>query len=130
MKNQLFRVLPSREFVKNYLQLFIPKGFDTYYQFYRQDVVDKKVAQKMKRSYFKNNFRKYYLPCKYNKYFPTIDEKKAITILRQLLKIYGYNIISREKYERGNKYLVYKLVKTHEPIKIKNGVGTNIVYFD
>ena len=111
MKHQLFRLLPSREFVKNYLQLFIPSGFDIYYQFYKQNIIDKNVINKMNISYFKNNFKKYYLPCKYNKYFIKINEKNAITILRQVLKIYGYNISSKEKYERGNKYLIYNLVK-------------------
>jgi hypothetical protein len=109
-KNQLFRVLPTKEFVQNYLKLFSPGGFENeYFQFTRDDIKNKKITKTMKNDYFNKHFIKFYLPCKYRKYLQNVDEKKAITILRQLLKVYDYNIISSEKYSRGNKFLVYKL---------------------
>jgi len=127
-KNQLFKKIPSREFVINFLKLFIPNGFDVYYEFYRDDINRKQVYAKLKLSYFTNNLKGYYLPCKYKKYFYNLDDKKLITILRQLLKIYGYNISSKEKYKNGKKYLMYHLKKNHEiPNKKKK---TNILYFD
>ena len=127
-KNQLFKKIPSREFVINFLKLFIPNGFDVYYEFYRDDINGKQVYEKLKLSYFTNNLKRYYLPCKYKKYFEKLDDKKLITILRQLLKIYGYNITSKEKYKNGKKYLMYYLKKNHEiPNKKKK---TNILYFD
>lgn len=129
MKNQLFRIIPSYEFVEIFLKLFIPNGFDIYYQFLREDIDTKKILQKINITFFKNNLKKYYLPCKYKKYLKEINEKKLITILRQLVKIYGYNIISKEKYERGRKYLVYKLVKTYK-INYINKKEKNILYFD
>ena len=127
-KNQLFKKIPSREFVINFLKLFIPNGFDVYYDFYRDDINRKQVYTKLKLPYFINNLKGYYLPCKYKKYFEKLDNKKLITILRQLLKIYGYNIKSKEKYKNGKKYLMYYLKKNHEiPNKKKK---TNILYFD
>jgi len=127
-KNQLFKKIPSREFVINFLKLFIPNGFDIYYEFNRDDILGKKVYTKLKLPYFMNNLKGYYLPCKYNKYFNKLDNKKLITILRQLLKIYGYNITSKEKYKKGKKFLMYHLKKNHEiPNKKKK---TNILYFD
>ena len=130
MKNQLFKVVPSYEFVEIVLKLFIPNGFDIYYQFLREDIITKNILIKIKISFFVNNFKKYYLPCKYRKYFDEINEKKVITILRQLVKIYGYNVISKEKYERGNKYLVYNLIKTHKINFINKKEKKNILYFD
>lgn len=129
MKNQLFRKIPSREFVENYLKLFIPKGFDQYYQFYRHSISDKNILEKMKLPYFKNNFEKYYLPCKYKKYFPDLDDKKCITILRQLLKVYGYNIVSKEKYVRGKKSLIYNIMKNFTILK-KKKIENLILFFD
>ena len=80
MKNQLFKVVPSYEFVEIVLKLFIPNGFDIYYQFLREDIVTKKILSKIKITFFVNNFKKYYLPCKYRKYINDINEKKVITI--------------------------------------------------
>jgi hypothetical protein len=109
-KNQLFKKLPSKEFVHNYLTLFLPKGFENeYFQFTREDIKNKKIIKAMKSEYFNKNFIEYYLPCKYKKYLQNVDEKKCITVLRQLLKVYNYNIVSSEKYSRGNKFLVYNL---------------------
>lgn len=114
-KSQLFRKIPTKEFVQNYLKLFIPKGFDNeYFQFTRDDITKKNVVKTMKNEYFIKNFIEFYLPCKYKKYLQNVDEKKCITILRQLLKIYGYNIVSSEKYSRGNKFLIYNLKNTNK----------------
>lgn len=130
MKNQLFKVVPSYEFVEIVLKLFIPNGFDIYYQFLREDIITKNILSKIKIAFFVNNFKKYYLPCKYRKYFDGINQKKVITILRQLVKIYGYNVISKEKYERGKKYLVYNLFKTHKINFTNKKEKKNILYFD
>lgn len=109
-KSQLFRKTPTKEFVQNYLKLFIPNGFDNeYFQFTRDDITKKNVIKTMKNEYFTKNFIEFYLPCKYKKYLQNVDEKKCITILRQLLKIHNYNIVSSEKYSRGNKFLIYNL---------------------
>ena len=72
-KNQLFKKIPSREFVINFVKLFIPNGFDIYYEFYRDDINRKQVYTKLKLPYFVNNLKGYYLPCKYKKYFNIIS---------------------------------------------------------
>jgi hypothetical protein len=127
-KNQLFKEIPTLEFVENFIKLIIPNGFDTYYTFYRADLNNKKLEKILRMPYFKNNLTRLYLPCKYKKHFTTIDEKKLITIIRQLIKIYGYNIVSREKYSNGKKFLSYNLKKIHE-IKIKKKIN-NILTFN
>ena len=63
--------------------------------------------------------RKYYLPCKQKIYFNNINNltnKEAITILRQLLQIHDYDLNSREKFIKGIKYSVYKLITKQEKI--------------
>ena len=38
-----------------------------------------------------------------------VTEKNVITVLRQCIRIYGYRIVSREKYMKGEKYILYHL---------------------
>ena len=42
------------------------------------------------------------------------NEKNIITILRQLIRVYGYSIISREKYIKGNKFIIYQIISTDD----------------
>lgn len=127
-KNQLFKEIPSLEFVTNFLKLIIPNGFDKYYFFYRSDLNNKRIIDKLQLPYFKNNLMRCYLPCKYRKHFIEVDDKKLVTIIRQMIKIYGYNIVSSEKYSNGKKFLSYRLQKFHN-VEIKKKIN-NILRFD
>ena len=40
-----------------------------------------------------------------------MNEKKLITLLRQILKPYDFSINSIEKYNNGEKYLLYTIEK-------------------
>ena len=66
----------------------------------------------------KTNLMEYYLPCKSKIYFNNIVAKKIITILRQCLKLYNYNINYKEQYikERKKKIQVYKIVNNNTKV--------------
>ena len=56
---------------------------------------------------------------KKKKYFNdinTLTNKQAITILRQLLKVYNYDLFSKEKFIKGTKYSVYKIISKNNKI--------------
>ena len=55
--------------------------------------------------------KEYYLPCKSRLYLTDLDEKKCITILRQLLKQYNYNILAKEKTIKSVKYNFYQIIQ-------------------
>jgi hypothetical protein len=55
-----------------------------------------------------------YIPCKQKKYLDNINYKGAITIFRQILKAFDYDLFSKEKFIKGTKYLVYKIVTKQE----------------
>ncbi len=59
----------------------------------------------------------YYIPCKCKIYFTNTHSKKIITILRQLLKLYNYTLITKEKYCRltKTKYTEFYLHEKMEP---------------
>ena len=60
----------------------------------------------------------YYIPCKSKIYFVNTNSKKIITILRQLLKLYDYTLITKEKYCRMTK-TKYTEFYVHEKIEHK-----------
>jgi len=105
--NQLFKVVPPIEFVNEVLNLFGIVNFNENYKFTRDDIKNKDVVTKL----LSIGLEKYYINCKYKKCFTNLDEKKTITILRQLVRIYDYKINSIEKFSNGKKYLIYHLSK-------------------
>ena len=106
-KNQLFgKIYPPFDLIKKILSLLINYEFDDLYY----------------------EFTKYYLKCKHSKYLENIDEKKYITILRQILKPYNFLIKSCEKYNNGEKYLLYIISKNKDEKKIKK--INSVISFD
>ena len=120
--NQLFVTKPSRIFVENLLKLFIPNGFNEYYTFTINKLKDNKILDKMNEIYFLKHFKMYYINCKYNTIFKNFTEKKAITVLRQFLRIYNYNIIACEKYINSEKFKFYKLKNINNNISNKDRI--------
>lgn len=109
-KEQLFKKVPSKEFVESILKLFIPNGFeDIYYQFSRKMIIEKGVVEKLEE--MRDLLKEYYMNCKHKLYLEGINPKKAVTILRQMLRLYQYRVVSMEKYYNGKKYLLYKVEK-------------------
>ena len=62
----------------------------------------------------------YYLPCKQKVYFTSLTNKKLITIIKQLLRIHNYKLISIEKYSNGNKFIVYQIKSEQDILDKKN----------
>lgn len=109
-KEQLFKNIPSKEFVEDILKLFIPNGFqDLYYQFSRKMITEKNIIEKL--NLLMPQLKNYYMNCKHKKYLENLDPKKCVTILRQLLRLYDYRVLSIEKYHNGQKFLLYKIEK-------------------
>lgn len=107
--NQLFKEIPPFELVEKIMTLIIPDMNSYTYIFTKTDLINKNFINNVKP--YLEILRKYYLDCKAKKYFLNIDEKSIITILRQILKIHGYNLVTKEKYKLGQKYLMYNLIK-------------------
>ena len=109
---QLFRVLPPVELVMEVLGLFGIINFNESYNFTYNDIINKNVATKLSMMPLDD----YYINGKYNKYCTDLNNKKCVTILRQLLKIYGYKVVTVEKYNLKHKYLSYHIKKNRDPI--------------
>ena len=122
-KNQLFRKIPPKNVVINILNVFGLKDFDDQRYFSRKDLETLKCVEAMNNT-MKSLLGEYYLPCKSRTYLNDLTPKNVITVLRQIVRLYDYNIISREKYIKGDKFIIYQLTpnieKKYRPITIES----------
>lgn len=110
-KFQLFKKIPDDNFINTIFEVFGIINYDENYKFTKEDLKDKNVVDNLKK--LKEEFEKYYLSCKFEKYFSdlTLNEKGCITILRQICRLKGYKVISKEKYSNKKKFLIYNIKK-------------------
>ena len=111
-KNQLFRQTPPMDTCVLVLQSFGLRDFNDTTNFSRRDLDMLLCVEKMER--LKPELMKYYLPCKARTYLNDLNSKNVITILRQIARLYGYSVQSREKYIKGDKFIIYQLIPTEK----------------
>jgi hypothetical protein len=117
VKNQLFRVLPDIEIVHSLLQIFgLSSLHDTNF-FTKETLKDNETLDELNK--MKDTLEEYYLPCKAKTYLQGITEKKCITILRQFIKVHGYTLITKERYIKGSKVSVYRLIENDKQTMTK-----------
>ena len=96
-KNQLFKKIPTKEILNKVLLCFdIQNLQNSKVSFCRKDIV--RLGSVSKLNNITDLLKEYYLPCKARTYLNDLNEKNIVTILRQILKHFNYNIISKEKY--------------------------------
>lgn len=69
----------------------------------------------------------YYLPCKASVYLVNVTEARMITILRQILKIFGYKLVTTKKTVNKDKSIFYNIESigfTKKKVAIKNKTST------
>ena len=124
-KYQLFKKIPSIEFIEEILKLYGLNGFDEYYYFTLDNLINNNILDNLNNKV--DDFNKYYLKCK-TKYYMNITLKQSITLLRQLLRPFNYKIISSEKYKNGKKYLLYNLSKNIKEDNKENNKNLTIKF--
>ena len=107
VKDQLFKSYPTNELFNSVLSAFGIHNVDLKYTFSRNDLKHLKTVEKI--TLLKPYLEKCYIPCKARTYLNNLTEKNVITILRQLLKLRGYYVSSKEKYIKGHKFILYKI---------------------
>lgn len=129
--NQLFVKKVETDVVLKLLQCFGLDDFNDKKLFSRNDLILHDTLKCMQT--MKTDLERYYLPCKAKMYLETINEKRAITILKQVLRLHGYFLISREKNINNKKIIFYQLINEKDKFKPQNMRQyniTNILYFD
>ena len=107
--NQLFKAhIPDDVFLK-IIEAFGYSQMSDEYSFSKIDL--KRLNTLEKLGTLKEELLKYYLPCKAKLYLHTLDENKAITVLRQILRLYNLILTSRQKYIKHKKTTIYSIQK-------------------
>jgi len=111
IKNQLFR----EDITFDFLKKFIKKCFNIElnnsinYSFSKKTIINKNIKNIIEESV--DDLKKLYIKCKHRIYLENLNEKKIITLLRQLLREHNFDLKAKEKYENGKKYLLYSITK-------------------
>ena len=112
-KNQLFRKIPEMGIINKVLNCFGLQNIEDTTIFSRNDLINRQTIQQILQ--IKTDLEEYYLPCKARTYLNQLTEKNVITVLRQLIKYYGYKVYSKEKYMKGDRYITYQIQAVHVP---------------
>jgi hypothetical protein len=108
---QLFKQTPDNIILLKILNTLGIDEFKEEFSFRKKDLFSLGTIDKMKL--IEHDLRAFYYPCKAKLYLENIDENKCVTIIRQFLRSFGYNLISKEKYNNGEKYIIYSLSAAH-----------------
>ena len=111
-KNQLFKIIPDENIIQDILEAFGLTNLEDTRLFTKSHMKEIDTVDKINE--LKEKLTEYYLPCKAKKYLNDLDEKKCITILRQIVKLYHYKCIGLEKSIKGNKTMTYRLLYSKE----------------
>jgi hypothetical protein len=108
-KNQLFKKMPPIDLFERLVKIYGLTDINDCRKFTKDHLTKNKTLEKIEG--FREELEEYYLPCKTTKYLLDLDEKKLITILRQIAKVFDYHVTSNEKYLNSKKVLQYSLEK-------------------
>ena len=103
-KNQLFRKDVPFDFLSNFINdcFNIQLNNSINYSFSKKTLVNKNINDIILKHM--TELEKIYIKCKHKIYLENLNEKKIITLLRQLLREHYYELKAKEKYENGKKF--------------------------
>ena len=128
--NQLFCKNPDSHILDILLSCFKLDGLQDNTIFTKKDLMENRTVEKINNNL--SEFEKYYLPCKAKKYLTDLNEKKAMTVLKQFVKTFNYFVFSKEKYFDGEKYITYQVVPMDQKniLKLRKKDEKYVVSFD
>lgn len=106
--NQLFLKTIDLETLKCLLECFDLKGLNDARMFSKKELEQRRTLEKLAE--LKPVLQEYYLKCKANLYLENMTVKKALTVLKQVIRLYGYTLESTEKNINNKKLIYYKLM--------------------
>jgi hypothetical protein len=113
--NQLFKEKVSDDLALKIVRSFGLVDMNDTSLFSKNDIIKNKTIESILS--LKDELEKYYLPCKAKCYLTSIDDKKCITLLRQILRLFGLQLQTRQKYVQSKKMTFYNITKESMPIE-------------
>lgn len=101
--------------------------------FCKYDILQQNTVERLNQ--LRGKLEPFYLPCKAKIYMDEngMNEKRAITILKQILRLHGYYLSSKEKNVNNRKIIFYQLLNEKDRTQshhMKKFNVTNIISFD
>lgn len=106
--NQLFTRQVDEDLLMRLLKCFGLTGIDDKRTFCKFDL--QKIGTVDKMTSMLDEIRSYYLPCKASIYLVEVNERKAITVLKQILRLHNLYLKSRERNFNNRKVMFYTLI--------------------
>lgn len=110
--NQLFVKHVNMDMLNLVIECVGLTGLSDRRLFSKADMVRIATAERMRA--LVPQLTEYYLPCKAKIYLNNITEKKSITVLKQILKLHGHVLLSKERNSRHRKVILYQIVSDQE----------------
>ena len=107
--NQLFKSPLPDDLFKKILTSFGYENVTDDHSFSKVDLEKWSTVDKFVE--LKEELSKYYLPCKAKLYLTKLDENKVITVFRQILRLNGLALASKQKYIKQRKTTIYYVQK-------------------
>ena len=126
--NQLFKNIPDRSFVIELINLYGIEDFDDDKYFTKKTLETLNTIENLND--IKDKLNEYYIECKSKTYLTDITLKRCIVILRQFLRCHGYTLFSKEKFVKGKKQTIYKIVKLDKEVVVPKKKEKIIVSFE
>jgi len=126
--NQLFKNMPDRSFVIELINLYGIEDFDDDKYFTKKTLKTLNTIENLNG--IKDKLNEYYIECKSKTYLTDITLKRCIVILRQFLRCHGYTLFSKEKFVKGEKQTIYKIVKLDKEVVVPKKKEKIIVLFE
>lgn len=132
--NQLFTSKVDQDTLQKLLDCFDLSGLGDKKMFSKHELHAYDTVQKV--SAIKSDLERFYLPCKARIYLDVMDQKKCITILKQVIRLYQHTLCAKEKNSGGKKIIYYRLESMNHPTDYVEEVSyttpniKNIIYFD
>jgi hypothetical protein len=126
--NQLFKNMPDRSFVIELINLYGIKDFDDDKYFTKKTLETLNTIENLNS--IKDKLNEYYIECKSKTYLTDITMKRCIVILRQFLRCHGYTLFSKEKFVKGEKQTIYKIVKLDKEVVVPKKKEKIVVSFE
>lgn len=130
---QLFKSIPNVSILDSLENIYPIKGFrEKRVIFTKNDLIEFGTLDKLQN--FIPVLKSFYLPCKQRMFLNCLCFRRAMTILRQILRLFSYKIISKEKFTNYKKHYQYWIVYDSDISKTDEEnfkrTKANILFFD
>ena len=116
--NQLFTKHVETDLVLRLLKCFGLDGVKDKRTFCKFDL--QKINTVEKAGPVIEELRSYYLPCKAKVYLDDLDTRKALTVLKQVLRLHDMFLLSKERNFNNRKVMFYTLMLEKDRVQVNH----------